>query len=185
MFCSPPSQAQGSPPKFEVEPFWPKPLPKLWVTGEIGGLCVDAQDHVFLLNRRDLTDNEMDAGDQAPPVIEFDPAGNVINSFGEPDVVPSGFHGCTVDRENNVWLTGSDDGIDRVLNCTHTGVAAFIDRRKPKRTNDCIPTGSNARPAIHDRTRRSVTRVSLILGGNDIADYTHDQIVPCSLDSKS
>jgi len=119
MFCSPPSQAQSSPPKFDVEPFWPKPLPKLWVTGEIGGVCVDAQDHVFLLNRRDLTDNEMDAGDQAPPVIEFDPAGNVINSFGEPDVVPSGFHGCTVDRENNVWLTGSDDGI--VQKYTHNG----------------------------------------------------------------
>ena len=119
IFCSLPSEAQVSPPKFEVEPFWPKPLPNLWVTGEIGGGCVDAQDHVFILNRRGLTDNELDAGHQAPPVIEFDPAGNVANSFGDPDVVPSGFHGCTVDRDNNVWLTGSDDGI--VQKYTHDG----------------------------------------------------------------
>src|SRR6202521_2242409 len=119
IFCSLPSQAQVSPPKFEVEPFWPKPLPNLWVTGEIGGGCVDAQDHVFILNRRDLTDNELDAGHQAPPVIEFDPEGNVVNSFGDPDVVPSGFHGCAVDRDNNGWLTGDNDGI--VQEYTHDG----------------------------------------------------------------
>lgn len=54
------SHAQSHPPKFEVDPSWPKPLPNLWVTGGIGGVCVDAQDHVFILNRRDLTDNELD-----------------------------------------------------------------------------------------------------------------------------
>jgi DNA-binding beta-propeller fold protein YncE len=118
-WCPLPSYAQSHPPKFEVDPSWPKPLPNLWVTGGIGGVCVDARDHVFILNRRDLTDNELDAGRQAPPVMEFDPAGNLVNSFGDPDVVPSSFHGCTVDRENNVWLTGSDDGI--VQKYTHDG----------------------------------------------------------------
>src|ERR1700726_4666332 len=81
-FSSLPLQAQGNLPKFEVDPAWPKPLPNLWVTGGVGGVCVDAKDHVFILNRRDLTDNELDAGRQAPPVVEFDPEGNVINSFG-------------------------------------------------------------------------------------------------------
>lgn len=52
------------PPKFEVDPSWPKSLPNLWVTVGIGGVCVDAQDHVFILNRRDLTDNELDVGRQ-------------------------------------------------------------------------------------------------------------------------
>jgi sugar lactone lactonase YvrE len=118
-FAPLPSHAQGHGPKFEVDPSWPKPLPNLWVTGGIGGVCVDAQDHVFILNRRDLTDNELDAGHQAPPVIEFDAEGNVVNSFGDPNVVPSGFHGCTVDRENNLWLAGSDDGI--VQKYTHDG----------------------------------------------------------------
>jgi DNA-binding beta-propeller fold protein YncE len=103
--------AQSDVPKFEVDPHWPKPLPDLWVTGGIGGVCVDARDHVFVLNRRDLTDNELDAGHQAPPVIEFDAVGNVVNSFGDPEVVPSVLHGCTVDRENNVWLGGGRDGI--------------------------------------------------------------------------
>ena len=34
-------------PQFEVDPFWPKPLPERWVTGELGGVCVDANDRVF------------------------------------------------------------------------------------------------------------------------------------------
>jgi hypothetical protein len=72
--------AQGNVPKYEVDPSWPKPLPDRWVTGSIGGICVDTQDHVFVLNRHNLTDNELDAGHQAPPVFELDPAGNVVNS---------------------------------------------------------------------------------------------------------
>jgi hypothetical protein len=27
-------------PKFQVDPFWPKPLPNDWVTGNVGGTCV-------------------------------------------------------------------------------------------------------------------------------------------------
>ena len=113
-------QAQGNAPKYEVDPSWPKPLPDRWVTGMIGGICVDTQDHVFVLNRRNLTDNELDAGQHAPPVIEFDPAGNVVNSWGDPEVLGQGsFHSCAVDRENNVWLTYVGDGI--VQKYSHDG----------------------------------------------------------------
>jgi hypothetical protein len=117
--CPLPSYAQSGLPTFEVDPSWPKPLPNLWVTGGIGGVCIDAQDHVFILNRRDLTDNELDAAQQAPPVIEFDPDGRVVNSFGDPAVIPDHLHGCTVDRENNVWLAGAGDGV--VQKYSHDG----------------------------------------------------------------
>jgi DNA-binding beta-propeller fold protein YncE len=111
ILCSTPLNAQGSAPKFEVDPSWPKLLPNLWVTGGVGGVCIDSRDHVFILNRRDLTDNDLDAGHQAPVVIEFDPEGNVVNSFGDTDTTPNTPHGCMVDAENNVWLTGNGDGI--------------------------------------------------------------------------
>lgn len=117
--CASNLHAQASPPKFEVDPNWPKPLPNLWVTGGIGGVCIDSRDHVFILNRRDLTDNDLDAGHQAPVVIEFDPEGNVVNSFGDPDSTPNTPHGCAVDAENNVWLTGTGDGI--VQKYSHDG----------------------------------------------------------------
>ena len=28
-------------PKFEVDPFWPKPLPNNWTLGQVGGIAVD------------------------------------------------------------------------------------------------------------------------------------------------
>lgn len=98
-------------PKFEVDPYWPKPMPNNWVTGRLGGVCVDARDHVFIANRQDLEEKETETGTSAPPIIEFDPDGNVVNSFGDPKVVPKQVHSCFVDRENNVWIAGSKDGI--------------------------------------------------------------------------
>jgi hypothetical protein len=37
-----PSQNSEAP-KFEIAPAWPKPLPEMSVTGEVGGTCADAQ----------------------------------------------------------------------------------------------------------------------------------------------
>src|SRR3981081_1439452 len=80
MLCGLRLNAQRNPPKYEVDPSWPKPLPNMWITGSVGGVCTDAEDHVFIVNRRNLTDNDLDAAYQAPTVIEFDPQGNVANS---------------------------------------------------------------------------------------------------------
>src|SRR6185312_1620967 len=94
--------AQERAPSFVVDPSWPKPLPNNWTTGQIGGVCVDSKDDVYIVNRRNLTDKELRSAAQAPPIIEFDSAGTVINSFGDPNIVPASIHGCTVDSHGNV-----------------------------------------------------------------------------------
>src|SRR4029078_1192887 len=38
-------------PTFKVDPFWPQPLPHNWVTGEVGGTCIDSRDHLFIVTR--------------------------------------------------------------------------------------------------------------------------------------
>src|SRR2546429_6556611 len=38
-------------PTFKVDPFWPKPLPDNWVTGEPGGTCIDSQNHLIIVTR--------------------------------------------------------------------------------------------------------------------------------------
>jgi DNA-binding beta-propeller fold protein YncE len=124
ILCFAPLRAQDNAPRFVVDPSWPKPLPNLWVTGGVGGVCVDSRDHVFILNRRDLTDNDLDAGHQAPVVIEFDPEGNVVNSFGDPDSMPNTPHGCAVDMDNNLWMTGTGDGI--VQKYSHDGTKLLL-----------------------------------------------------------
>src|SRR6516164_5823031 len=68
-------------PKFQVDPFWPKPLPDNWVTGEVAGTCIDSKDHLFIVTRGfqtgGLVSPEGVAGlptksQASPPVIEFD-----------------------------------------------------------------------------------------------------------------
>lgn len=99
-------------PRFVVDPSWPKPLPNRWVTGEVAGTCIDSQDHVFTVNRRNLDALETSFGwPAAPPVVAFDGEGNVVNAWGDPAVVPNGLHGCFVDHEDNVWIAGNGDGI--------------------------------------------------------------------------
>src|SRR5438270_12340185 len=47
-------QAQGATvmaPRFEVDAFWPKPLPHHWILGQTIGVSVDAQDHVWIIHR--------------------------------------------------------------------------------------------------------------------------------------
>ena len=91
-------------PKFEVDPFWPKPLGNMWVTGEVAGTCVDAQDHVFIVNRNNLTPDELRNSRPSPAIIEFDPQGTVVNSWGDRKILPTGsLHGCTIGGEGSNW----------------------------------------------------------------------------------
>lgn len=101
--------------KFAVDPFWPKPLPDKWITGEVAGSAVDAQDHLWTVNRRNLTDTEQrmvveGVARPSPAVIEFDPAGNVVNSWTAP-VMATGLHGIFIDHDGFVWIAGNGDGI--------------------------------------------------------------------------
>lgn len=113
------TQAQGVAPKYEVDPTWPKPFPDRWVIGGLGGLCVDAQDHVFVLNRQDVLDADLNAGHLAPPIIELDGAGNLINSWGDPKIIDSRLHSCYFDKDNNVWIASAPSGM--VQKYSHDG----------------------------------------------------------------
>ena len=119
-------------PRFKVDPFWPKPLPDRWVTGEVAGTCVDSNDHLFTLNRGpqgNLTAKEAVNATPSPAVIEFDRDGNVVNHFGDPGTaqfaaMPTGLHGCFVDYQDNVWIAGNGDGI--VQKYSHDGKTLLL-----------------------------------------------------------
>jgi hypothetical protein len=111
---------RGQIPRYEVDPYWPKPLPNRWVTGAVGGICIDHQDHIFGINRTDVTALELTVGKvAAPPVIEYDGEGNIVNAWGDPGVLPVAIHGCFVDHENNLWIAGSGGGM--VQKWSHDG----------------------------------------------------------------
>src|SRR5438034_9859385 len=57
-------------PRFEVDPFWPKPLPNHWILGSVVGVAVDSRDHVFIVHRP-ATVQQNEAGARAnPPISE-------------------------------------------------------------------------------------------------------------------
>lgn len=105
-------------PTFEVDPFWPKPLPNHWLLGNVIGVAVDSRDHVYIVHRNDkfagtelgLKNGVSECCQPAPPVIEFDPEGNVVNAWGgkgEGYTWPSSNHGLEVDSKGNVWIGGN------------------------------------------------------------------------------
>jgi DNA-binding beta-propeller fold protein YncE len=113
------SEQSSKGPHFRVDPAWPKPLPDRWVTGEVAGTCVDANDHIYIMNRSDLTPKQQKMATPAPPVVELDQDGNVVNSWGDPDALPASRHGCRIDYQGNFWVAGNKDGI--VQKYSHDG----------------------------------------------------------------
>jgi NHL repeat-containing protein len=110
-------------PQFEVDPFWPKPLPNKWILGQTIGVAVDGQDHVWIIHRAgSLEPGEVHATTTpptaqccapAPPVLEFDAAGNLVGHWGGPGqgyAWPDSNHGITVDYAGNVWIGGNGRG---------------------------------------------------------------------------
>ncbi len=115
--------AGANAPRFEVDPFWPKPLPNHWVMGMTIGVSVDAQDHVWIVHRSGSNDpGEQHAATNppqaecctpAPPVLEFDQAGNLLRHWGGPGEGydwPNSNHGITIDYKGNVWIAGNGRG---------------------------------------------------------------------------
>ena len=61
------SATAGEVPTFAVEAAWPKPLPNNWILGQVGGITVDWQGHIWVIHRpRSLTDDEQGAGLNPP-----------------------------------------------------------------------------------------------------------------------
>jgi hypothetical protein len=111
-------QAAGTQaPRFEVDPLWPKPLPNHWLMGQTIGVNVDAQDHIWIIHRA----GSLEPGEQhavanasgskiakccapAPPVLEFDTAGNLLASWGRVTIGP-------IPTTASRWITKATSGL--------------------------------------------------------------------------
>jgi len=116
-------------PAFQVDPFWPKPLSNGWILGNTIGVAVDARDHVYIVHRDQdsvfggITEIGQKLGvsqccTPAPPVLEFDPEGNLINGWGGPGegyTWPSSNHGIEVAPNGNIWIGGNGGDDSHIL----------------------------------------------------------------------
>jgi DNA-binding beta-propeller fold protein YncE len=131
---SAPAQAQGvQAPRFEVDPFWPKPMPNHWVLGQTIGVFVDTDDHVWIVHRSSSSLADTEKGIElktaqccagAPPVLEFDQEGNLLRHWGGPGEGyewPDSNHGIFIDYKGNVWIGGNGAPDSEVLKFTKDG----------------------------------------------------------------
>src|SRR5229473_3596460 len=149
--------ALAEPPKFAVDPAWPQTLPANWIIGTIGGIFVDAQDHIWINQRPSSLDARFSRASTAtnviccvpsppqpcttlPPVIEFDHAGKVVQGWGGdgPDYKwGNDGHGIFVDHNNFVWVADNVETGGHIYKFTRDG--KFVMRLGKAGT----PGGSN------------------------------------------
>ena len=124
-------------PAFLVDPLWPKPLPNHWITGNTIGVDVDDRDHIFTVHRN--TENMFGGRTEiglalgvaecctpAPPILEYDIEGNLINAWGgpvegAPYQWPESNHGIEVAANGDVWIGGNGGPDSHVLVFTRDG----------------------------------------------------------------
>src|SRR5262245_10382325 len=98
-----------APPSYKVDPFWPKELPNNWIMGQVGGMAVDKDDHIWVFQRpRSLTADEAALAQKpptticclpAPSVLQFDKAGNLLKSWGG-----AGYFQNWLDEEHGIFV---------------------------------------------------------------------------------
>jgi len=128
-------------PRFETDPFWPKAMPSNWLLGMTIGVGISADDHVWIIHRGNdpgqLPPTELavrkegaprvgECCSAAPPVLEFDAAGNLVGSWGgQPKDNsydwPESNHGIVVDHKGFVWIGGNGGSDAHILKFTRDG----------------------------------------------------------------
>lgn len=117
-----PHVGEGSVPTFEPDPSWPR-VPAKWRLGGVSSVCADAGDNIWVIQRpRTLPADQRAMA--APPVLEFDNAGNFIRGWGgEGDGYewPQNEHSVYMDYKGFVWILGSDKLDGQILKFTKAG----------------------------------------------------------------
>ena len=149
-------------PQFEYDETFPKVLPNQWKLGHVAGVTVDSRDHIWIIQRpTSLKNSEKEATEDttyggggntggstgplalccrpAPPVIEFDQQGTVVQGWGGPNKAyqwptpapkspgnslgtgPFGERGVYVDFKDNVWVGADGPGDNQILKFTRFG----------------------------------------------------------------
>jgi L-ascorbate metabolism protein UlaG (beta-lactamase superfamily) len=104
-------QSNWYPPRFQLDSNWPKlPLGQRWLTGGLGGMCIGRNDEVYLLNRQNVVEDDLDAALLAPPIVQLDAQGNTVKGWGNAKLIGGRLHDCHANDDGSLWLVPAATG---------------------------------------------------------------------------
>jgi len=166
LLCTP-AAAQTQPVVPEI-PFdsVPNPLklpPDLYL-GEVAGVAVNSQGHIFVFSRGNTSGPAYGAA--AAQLLEFDAAGNFLREIGKNLYAWSFAHAVRIDRDDNIWAI--DKGSDMIIKFTPEGRVAMVFGRKQEASDE--ETGPLKHPmppkSAEDGRFRQPTDVAFDPAGN-------------------
>ena len=142
----------------------PLKLPPNLYFGEVSGVAVNSQGHVFAFSRGSTSGPAYGAA--AAQLLEFDAQGNYVREIGHNLYAWSFAHTVKVDRSDNVWVT--DKGSDMVIEFDPAGRVTMVYGRKQEASDEDTGPLKHPKPPLPpiDGMFRQVTDITWDRAGN-------------------
>ena len=162
----------------------PLKLPPNLYFGEVSGIALNSQGHVFAFSRGSTSGPAYGAA--AAQLLEFGPDGAFIREIGHNLYAWSFAHTVKVDAQDNIWVT--DKGSDVVVKFTPDGAVDMVYGRKQEASDEDTGPLKHPKPPLPavDGAFRQVTDIAWDHAGNGyISDgYINARIAKVSPDGR-
>jgi|ERR1051326_1036147 DNA-binding beta-propeller fold protein YncE len=129
---------------YDADPNFLK-LPDNLYFGEVAGVAVNSQGHVFAFSRGGTVGPAFGAA--AAQLFEFDRNGNFVREIGKNLYALSYAHAVRIDPQDNIWIV--DKGSDMIVKLTPQGRVAMVFGRKKEASDEAAPWTRVTPPRPH------------------------------------
>ncbi len=139
-------------------------LPENMYLGEVSGVAVNSQGHVFVFNRGNTNGPAYAAA--AAQLLEFGADGTFIREIGKNLYAWSFAHDIKVDKQDNIWA--ADKGSDIVVRFNPAGRVTMVFGRKQEASDEDTEPLKHPKPPLPaiDGLFRQVTDITWDRAGN-------------------
>jgi DNA-binding beta-propeller fold protein YncE len=139
-------------------------LPPDIYLGEVAGVAVNSQGHVFVFSRGNTTGPAYGAG--AAQLLEFGADGSFIREIGHHLYAWSFAHSVKIDKDDNIWV--ADKGSDMVIKFNPAGRVMMVFGRKQEASDEGTQPLRHPKPPLPpmDGMFRQVTDMAWDAAGN-------------------
>jgi DNA-binding beta-propeller fold protein YncE len=142
----------------------PLKLPRDMYLGEVAGVAVNSNGHLFVFSRSNTTGPAYAAA--AAQLLEFSPTGKFLREIGKNLYAWSFAHSVRIDKQDNIWI--ADKGSDQVIKFSPQGRVLMVFGRKQEASDEETGPVKHPKPPLpaEDGRFRQVTDMTWDPAGN-------------------